>query len=67
MDGRLAQAHADRVGVGMFQRNTAEALLKADPDRVDVIRDSAKALVSEGIERVKGKLNIGQNDDDAKR
>ena len=44
-----------------FAKNTAEALLKGDPDRMNVIRDSAKALVTEGIERVKGKLNIGQD------
>ncbi len=44
-----------------FAKNTAEALLKGDPDGVNVIRDSAKALVTEGIERVKGKLHIGQD------
>ncbi len=47
-----------------FAKNTAEALLKGDPDEMDVIRDSAKALVAEGIERVKGKLNIGQDRDE---
>ncbi|HEY5222391.1 MAG TPA: thiamine pyrophosphate-requiring protein [Microbacteriaceae bacterium] len=47
-----------------FAKNTAEALLKADPDRMEVIRDSAKALVTEGIERVKGKLHIGQDRED---
>lgn len=47
-----------------FAKNTAEALLKGDPDGMDVIRDSAKALVAEGIERVKGKLNIGQDRDE---
>lgn len=47
-----------------FARNTAEALLKGDPSGLDVIRDSAKALVTEGVERVKGKLNIGQTGDE---
>ncbi|TFD62683.1 thiamine pyrophosphate-requiring protein [Cryobacterium suzukii] len=47
-----------------FAKNTAEALLKGDPDEMNVIRDSAKALVTEGIERVKGKLNIGQDRND---
>lgn len=43
-----------------FARNTGEALLKGDPSELGVIRDSAEALLSEGIERVKGKLHIGQ-------
>ena len=47
-----------------FAKNTGEALLKGDPDGMDVIRDSAKALVAEGMERVKGKLNIGQDRDE---
>jgi len=47
-----------------FAKNTAEALLKGDPDEMDVIRDSAKALVTEGIERVKGKLHIGRDRDE---
>ena len=45
-------------------KNTGEALLKGDPDEMNVIRDSAKALVAESIERVKGKLNIGQDSDE---
>ncbi|GAB3799063.1 thiamine pyrophosphate-requiring protein [Humibacter antri] len=44
-----------------FAKNTAEALLKGDPDESAVLVDSAKALVAEGIERVKGKLHIGQD------
>ena len=44
--------------------NTAKALLHRDPDELDVIRDSAKAVASEGIERIKGKLHIGQDDDE---
>jgi len=47
-----------------FAKHTAEALLKKDPDGVDVVRDSAKALLTEGIERVKGKLHLGQDHDD---
>ena len=47
-----------------FAKNTGEALLKGDPDGMDVIRDSAKALVAESMERVKGKLNIGQDRDE---
>ncbi|WP_285244051.1 thiamine pyrophosphate-requiring protein [Pseudarthrobacter sp. fls2-241-R2A-127] len=47
-----------------FAKHTAEALLKKDPDGVDVVRDSAKALLTEGIGRVKGKLHLGQDHDD---
>lgn len=47
-----------------FAKHTAEALLKRDPDGVDVVRDSAKALLTEGMERVKGKLHIGQDHDE---
>ncbi|MEO6826703.1 MAG: thiamine pyrophosphate-requiring protein [Microbacteriaceae bacterium] len=43
-----------------FAKNTAEALLKGDPYGVGAIKDSAEALVSEGIERVKGKLHLGR-------
>lgn len=43
-----------------YAKNTAEALLKGDPDGADVVRDSAKALVAEGIERVKAMVHIGQ-------
>lgn len=49
-----------------FAKNTAEALLKGDPEEPEVILDSAKAVVTEGIQRVKGKLNIGQEHDDEK-
>lgn len=45
-----------------FAKNTAEALLQGDPSEFAVIRDSAQALVTEGVERVKGKLHIGQHD-----
>ncbi|MET3809640.1 thiamine pyrophosphate-requiring protein [Arthrobacter sp. UYEF3] len=46
-----------------FAKHTAEALLQKDPDAVDVVRDSAKSLVTEGLERFKGKLHIGQDHD----
>ena len=46
-----------------FAKNTGMALLKGDPDGLDVVRDTAKAVVTEGVERVKGKLNIGQDED----
>jgi pyruvate dehydrogenase (quinone) len=40
-----------------FAKLTGEAFLKGDPFALDAIRDSAQALVAEGVERVKGKLN----------
>ncbi|MGB3303146.1 thiamine pyrophosphate-requiring protein [Gordonia sp. (in: high G+C Gram-positive bacteria)] len=46
-----------------FAKNTGEALLKGDPEELDVIRDSAKALASEGLARVKDKLHIGREHD----
>lgn len=45
-----------------YAKNTGEALLKGDPSEVSVIKDSAKALFVEGVERVKGTLHIGQGD-----
>lgn len=42
--------------------NTAKALLKGDPEEGNVIVDSAKALVTEGVSRVKGALHIGQGE-----
>lgn len=47
-----------------YAKNTAEALLRGDPDEAAVIRDSAKSLLTEGVERVKGALHLGQDDDD---
>jgi pyruvate dehydrogenase (quinone) len=44
-----------------FAKKTAHALLKGDPYEFSVIRDSAQALVTEGIERVKGTLHIGED------
>ena len=43
--------------------NTARALLKGDPEEGKVIVESAKALLTEGVERVKGALHIGQEKD----
>ncbi|HEY1529987.1 MAG TPA: thiamine pyrophosphate-requiring protein [Galbitalea sp.] len=45
-----------------FAKLTGEALLKGDPFGAAVIKDSAQALVSEGVERVKGALHIRQDD-----
>jgi pyruvate dehydrogenase (quinone) len=45
-----------------YAKNTGEALLKGDPSGFNVIKDSAKALLVEGVARVKGKLHIGQDD-----
>jgi pyruvate dehydrogenase (quinone) len=45
-----------------FAKKTGLALLKGDPYGADTIRDSAESLITEGIERVKGKFNIGQGD-----
>ncbi|PZF63314.1 thiamine pyrophosphate-requiring protein [Curtobacterium sp. MCBD17_013] len=42
-----------------YALNTAKSLLKGDPMEVGVIRDSASALATEGIERVKDALHIG--------
>ncbi|MEO6944945.1 MAG: thiamine pyrophosphate-requiring protein [Lacisediminihabitans sp.] len=49
-----------------YAKNTGEALLKGDPNELTVIRDSAKALFVEGVERVKGKLGINQGGDEPK-
>jgi pyruvate dehydrogenase (quinone) len=47
-----------------FAKLTGKALLKGDPFGGAVIKDSAQALISEGVERVKGVLHIGQDDHD---
>jgi pyruvate dehydrogenase (quinone) len=46
-----------------FAKLTGEAFLKGDPFAIDAIRDSAQALVAEGVERVKGKLHRSGDDD----
>jgi pyruvate dehydrogenase (quinone) len=43
--------------------NTAKSLLKGDPVGVDVIKDSAKAMAAEGVDRVKDALHLGRHDD----
>ncbi len=45
-----------------FARNTAKALFTGDPDAKGAILDSAQALVTEGIERVKDTLHLGRGD-----
>ncbi|WP_426515539.1 thiamine pyrophosphate-requiring protein [Diaminobutyricibacter sp. McL0618] len=47
-----------------FARNTAKALFKGDPDARGAIRDSAQALLTEGVERVKDTLHLGRSDKD---
>jgi pyruvate dehydrogenase (quinone) len=49
-----------------FALNTLKALLKGDPDAKDVVRDTAEALISEGIERVKGVFHLNDHHDSAK-
>ncbi|MBM6621666.1 thiamine pyrophosphate-requiring protein [Micrococcaceae bacterium RIT802] len=52
-----------------FAKNTGLALLKGDPDAAGVIRDTAKSVVTEGVERVKGALHLGhdEKDEDGKK
>ena len=47
-----------------YAKNTAKALLKGDPEERHVIVDTAKAVVTEGAERVKHALHLGRQDDD---
>ncbi|NQX37176.1 thiamine pyrophosphate-requiring protein [Herbiconiux sp. VKM Ac-2851] len=44
-----------------YAKNMGMALLKGDPNELDVIKDSAQALATEGIERVKGALHLGRD------
>ncbi len=46
-----------------YAKNTGLALLKGDPFELDVIRDSAAALATEGIARVKSALHLGKPDE----
>ena len=46
-----------------FARNTAEALIKGDPDEKGVIVDSVKALVTENVSKVKEALHLGKADE----
>jgi pyruvate dehydrogenase (quinone) len=45
-----------------YAKHTGESLLKGDPFELSVIRDSAQALVTEGIDRVKHTLHLGKDD-----
>ncbi|MBW4031971.1 MAG: thiamine pyrophosphate-requiring protein [Acidobacteria bacterium] len=45
-----------------YAKNMALALLKGDRSEFQVIRDSAEALASETVERVKGALHLGHDD-----
>jgi pyruvate dehydrogenase (quinone) len=45
-----------------YAKNTALAFLKGDPFEVSAIKDSAQALIAEGVQRVKGKLHLGEGD-----
>ena len=47
-----------------FAKNTGMALLKGDPEAAGVARAATKAMVTEGVERVKGKLHIGQDEEE---
>ena len=44
-----------------YAMNTAKSLLKGDPVELDVIKDSAKAMASEGVDRVKDALHLGRD------
>jgi pyruvate dehydrogenase (quinone) len=47
-----------------FARNTAEALIKGDPNEKGVIVESAKALVTENVAKVKEALHLGEDEED---
>jgi pyruvate dehydrogenase (quinone) len=44
-----------------FAKLTGKALLKGDPFGAEVIKDSAQALIAEGVDRVKGRLHLGDD------
>ncbi|RKR74855.1 thiamine pyrophosphate-requiring protein [Frondihabitans australicus] len=46
-----------------YALNTAKSLIKGDPVELDVIKDSAKAMAAEGLDRVKGALHLGGDRD----
>jgi pyruvate dehydrogenase (quinone) len=48
-----------------FAKQTGLALAKGDPFGAAVIKDSAQALIAEGIERVKGAIHPGRDDTDS--
>ncbi|RPE78099.1 MULTISPECIES: thiamine pyrophosphate-requiring protein [unclassified Frondihabitans] len=43
--------------------NTAKSLLKGDPVELGVVKDSAKAMAAEGVDRVKDALHLGRETD----
>ncbi len=45
-----------------YAKNTGLSLLRGDPFERDVIRDSAQALATEGVARVKNALHLGRAD-----
>lgn len=45
-----------------FARNTAEALIKGDPNEMGVIADSVKAVVTENVAKAKEALHLGHNE-----
>ena len=45
-----------------YALHTARSLLTGDPDEVGVVRDSAQALLTEGVQRVKGALHLDERD-----
>jgi pyruvate dehydrogenase (quinone) len=47
-----------------YAKNTAKALLKGDPFELSVIRDSAQAVIAEGVDRVKQKLHPHNTEND---
>ena len=49
-----------------YAKNTGLSLLKGDPFEKEVIKDSAVALVTEGVQRVKQGLHLGSHSDGQK-
>jgi len=49
-----------------FARNTGEALIKGDPNEIDVITQSVKAVVTENVAKVKEALHLESQDEDDK-
>ena len=47
-----------------YAKNTGLSLLKGDPFEFDAIKDSAAALAAESVERVKGALHLGRDNDE---
>ncbi|KHK96520.1 hypothetical protein LK09_14240 [Microbacterium mangrovi] len=45
-----------------YTKNVGKALLQGDPFEKDVIKDSARALATEAVQRVKGVLHVGHSD-----